>query len=65
MRGLTRTCILSLLSNKICSCRLTRFFFLHSNLPGYVRRDDEEEGGAERRLAAFVLSRIDVNVFYF
>ncbi len=56
MRGLT-TCVLNLLSNKICSCRLTHF--CSSYLPWYV-----EEGG-ERRLAAFVLSRIDVNVNVF
>jgi len=57
MRGLT-TCVLSLLSNKICSCRLTHFY--SSYLPWYVGGE-----GAERRLAAFVLSRIDVNVFWF
>jgi hypothetical protein len=57
MRGLT-TCVLSLLSNKICSCRLTHFY--SSYLPCNVGGE-----GAERRLAAFVLSRIDVNVFCF
>jgi hypothetical protein len=54
-------CVLSLLSNKICSCRLTHF--CSSYLPWYVEGNWGEE--IEWRLAAFVLSRIDVNVFRF